>query len=1126
MRPGDRGLAAAGDAWRVGQVVDGRYEVMQVHEGGAMGVVYRVRHLEWATDLAVKCPRAELFAREAQRDWFVAEAEIWVSLGLHPNVCGCHYVRVLDGVPRVFAEYVPGGSLRDWIDDRRLYSGGRDEALVRILDVAVQFAWGLAHAHDRGVVHQDVKPANVLMDGTPDGAVAKVTDFGLAKARAVAGPVAAAPTASDTPPEASIMVSTSGLTPAYASPEQAAGLPVGRRTDIYSFAVSVLEMFTGGLAWRSGTAAGAALSACRADPAPGIPGLPPELADLLDGCLKPDPAERPASLTEVAAELAEIHRRAAGTSRPRPAPVVADLRADELSNRGVSLLDLGRPAEAGEAFAAALAADPQHLNATYNAGLLRWRRGECTDEDLVSALDSTVSGGTDPDGAHRLLAQVHRERGDHDRADAMLGRDGPARSRPSNGTRRIPWYSYQERVETFDGMRIPRQPPTMGVRFTGDGRRAVVACDGVLRVWDVGDGRCLTELTAPGVEFTLGISGDGRSAITAGPDAVHFWDLAGGRRLRAIGAPGGWNRALWSSSVCLSADGRTAASAAYDGTVLVWDFPGGGLRLAIDGHQGRAVTALDAEGRLVLTAGRADGTARLWDVATGRCVRVLDARVRDGFKAVDEVCLSADGSRAALAAGGRIRLWDLRTGDVRTLPGHARIVRSLSMSDGFLISVGADDTVRLWTLDGGQCLRTYRGDGPVRAAHLVPDTGVLLSAWRSGLRWWTVPPRHTAPFQLSRPREHAELSGLDAAVTDLMDRAREADPRTALSLLAEARSVPGHERDPRLLDAWRALGRSATRTGLRSAWPAGVFESGAAPVSVDPHPDGRTALAGGQDGTVRLWDVENGTRLRTFAKHPSAVNAVAVSRDGSRAAAVSRDGTVSAWALPTGERVETIERLGPLGAGAAAFDQDARRAVVAGADAVIRIWNLDTGACERELPGHTGRITALHTAPELIASAGADGTVRLWNPETGECLRVLHGHTNWVMSACVSPDGRRVLSAGGYTDRTIRLWDTATGECLRVFGDEPDNPRGVDSVPKVRSKRVRFTPDGRFAVSGGSDAAVRIWDLGGGRCLRVLDGHTGAVNAVAISADARFALSASTDGTLRRWELDWNLHTP
>jgi serine/threonine protein kinase len=845
---------AAGDAWRVGQIVDGRYKVLQVHEGGAMGVVYRVRHLEWATDLAVKCPRAELLARRAQRDRFIAEAEIWVSLGLHPNVCGCHYVRVLDAVPRVFAEYVPGGSLRDWIDDRRLYAGGRTEVLARILDVAVQFAWGLAHAHDRGVVHQDVKPANVLMDGTADRAVAKVTDFGLARARAVTGPAAPGPsgpasTAPDASPGTSIMVSTSGLTPAYASPEQAAGLPVGRRTDIYSFAVSVLEMFTGGVTWMSGTVAGAALTARREHPEPGMPELPPELADLLGRCLRPDPAERPASLTEVAAELAEIHRRAAGAPYPRPAPVVADLRADELSNRGVSLLDLGRPAEAGGAFAAALAADPQHPNATYNAGLLRWRRGECTDEDLVSALDTAVCAGTGGD-ARRLLAHVHRERGDHDQADAVLGLDGNARSGPSNGTRRIPWYSYEDRAETFEGMRIPRQPPTMGVRFTGDGRRAVVACDGVLRVWDVRDGRCLTELATPGVGFTFGISGDGRSAITAGPDAVHFWDLAGGRRLRAIGAPDGWNRALWSSSVCLSADGRVAASAGYDGTVLVWDFPGGGLRSAIGGHQGRAVAALSGDGRLVLTAGRADGTARVWDVASGRCVHVLDARVRDGFKAVDEVCLSADGSRAALAAGGRIRIWDLRTGDVRTVPGHARVVGALSLSGGFLVSAGADDTVRLWSLDGGQCVRTYRGDGPVRAAHLDTDAGVLLSAWQSGLHWWTVPPRPVAPFQLSRPREHAELSGLDAAVTSLMDRARRAaDPRAALALLAEARSVPGYEREPRLLGAWRDLGRTAVRAGLRSAWAAGVFEADTAPFAVGLHPDGRIAVSGGQDGT-------------------------------------------------------------------------------------------------------------------------------------------------------------------------------------------------------------------------------------------------------------------------------------
>src|SRR2546423_13290196 len=91
--------------WRVGDVVDGRYEVVGVHEHGGMGLVYRVHHRGWNTDLAVKCPREEMFATDADRDRFVAEAETWVSLGLHPHVCACHYVRTLGGVPRGFAQY-------------------------------------------------------------------------------------------------------------------------------------------------------------------------------------------------------------------------------------------------------------------------------------------------------------------------------------------------------------------------------------------------------------------------------------------------------------------------------------------------------------------------------------------------------------------------------------------------------------------------------------------------------------------------------------------------------------------------------------------------------------------------------------------------------------------------------------------------------------------------------------------------------------------------------------------------------------------------------------------------------------------------------------------------------------
>jgi serine/threonine protein kinase len=173
--------------WAAGEIVLGQYEVLGESHAGGMGVVHRVRHLGWEVDLAVKTPLGS-----ASFALFEAEAAIWVGLGLHPHTVNCVYVRTIDGIPRVFAEWVAGGSLAEAIRGGRLDHAG-------MLDVAIQTAWGLRHAHDSGLVHQDMKPANVMLE--PDG-TAKVTDFGLAGAAAEG--------------------TFAGRTPAYSSPEQAA----------------------------------------------------------------------------------------------------------------------------------------------------------------------------------------------------------------------------------------------------------------------------------------------------------------------------------------------------------------------------------------------------------------------------------------------------------------------------------------------------------------------------------------------------------------------------------------------------------------------------------------------------------------------------------------------------------------------------------------------------------------------------------------------------------------------------------------------------------------------------------------------------------------------------------------
>ena len=281
----------------IGQTIS-HYKVISELGRGGMGVVYKAEDTKLKRFVALKFLRSDVLEDDEHKERFLREAQAAAALD-HPNICTVYEIDEVEGETFIAMAFIEGRTVKDKIAERPL-------KLEEALDITIQTAQGLQAAHEKGIVHRDIKSANLMV--TPQGQV-KVMDFGLAQLA-----------------ERSQLTKTATIlgTPAYMSPEQAKRQPTDRRTDVWSLGVVIYEMVTGRLPFEGEREDAVAYSIVHQEPEPITAqrvGVPTDLDRLVGKAMAKSPDERYQHVDEMLVDLQSLRKeRESRANRQAPAP--------------------------------------------------------------------------------------------------------------------------------------------------------------------------------------------------------------------------------------------------------------------------------------------------------------------------------------------------------------------------------------------------------------------------------------------------------------------------------------------------------------------------------------------------------------------------------------------------------------------------------------------------------------------------------------------------------------------------------------------------------------------------------------------------------------------------------------
>jgi WD40 repeat protein len=669
-------LAPSTDPTALGRL--GHYEIRDVIGRGGMGIVLRAVDEALHRTVAIKVLAPQLAAGAAARMRFTREARAAAAVrDLH--VVGIYAVEEDNGLPYLVMEYVAGQSLQQRLD--------RDGplGLSEVLRIGMQTAAGLTAAHAQGLIHRDVKPANILLENGVERV--KLTDFGLARAVDDAS------------------LSQSGLiagTPQYMAPEQAGGKAVDHRADLFSLGSVLYAACTGRPPFRGDGTMATLKCVCEENPRP-IREVSPELPEWLVDIIAKLQSKDPAGRFQSAAEVAELlGRHLAHLQEPERATMPAGVYSPAVS-----------PRHRWPAAAAAALLLLVGLGATEATGVTR--------------LMATVIRVLTPDGT--LVVEV-----DDPGVTVTVEGDGGLVITGA-GAQEVRLRPGGYRVQaTKDGQPVANEVVTIS---RGDKRVVKVSLGPAGGAVPAAVADFLSHPKA----YVVAISPHSRQIISGGFDhTLRLWDLETRRQVHCFDLKDGvYNNAIY--CVAVAPDGRHVLAGNREGRVWLWDLRERRLVRYCDypPWKGVGITGLAyfADGTRALLASF-DGVVRVWDVE-----RWFELRRFQAASELWSVALSKDDRSALTASGGNpgaVQLWDLQQDKPRTLarPGHGVWQAVFSPDGRQSVWADPDGTARLVDLETAAEVRRFSGrSGEVHCVAFSPDGRRLLTGSHDGTaRLW------------------------------------------------------------------------------------------------------------------------------------------------------------------------------------------------------------------------------------------------------------------------------------------------------------------------------------------------------------------------------------------------------